>query len=457
MNRADRLLALTAELRAAAPEPLPADELAARLQVSARTVRRDLELLIHGGLPVLHERGHGYVLPPPDPPEPLSEAASLVGPVRDTLAAAVRGRRIVRMVYTDQAGVRTCRDVEAHGLVSAPQAEYLVGWCRMRDGARMFRVDRIGAAYLSGREAGLRDLDDLLAVLRVPLPRIPAEDAPRGPEGADRARAWTLDRIRYVRSRLTDSIAGVRTSREGAAALRAVLGHLAEWTRWQVAAVRVAAEAACDVPGPKPAPPGGPTADVGPDADPRPDADAEPDADAGSDSRARPAAPARAGAGGRSDVRARPGSRAEAGPRARSVRGGGGVPAQRAGARSAGSAAGALSAAFDRELPYETREHIIQDAMAVRSLGELARDLEGTLDDAARWAADCDDAYWAEPLPDPGDLERPRPLADLLAGWRGPLAHIEWHLDRLADDGRAAELGEDDEGVWVVDRCPLQV
>jgi len=400
VNRADRLLALTAELRAAAPEPLPADELAARLQVSARTVRRDLELLIHGGLPVRYERGHGYVLPPPAAPEPLSEAASLVGPVRDTLAAAVRGRRIVRMVYTDQAGVRTCRDVEAHGLVSAPQAEYLVGWCRMRDGARMFRVDRIGAAYLSGREAGLRDLDDLLAVLRVPLPRIPAEDAPRGPEGADRARAWTLDRIRYVRSRLTDSIAGVRSSREGAAALRAVLGHLAEWTRWQVAAVRTAAEAACDVPGPESGPQPGPER----------------------------VAPARGAA----------------------------VPAQRPAAWPA-AGSGALSAAFDRELPYETREHIIQDAMAVRSLGELARDLEGTLDDAARWAADCDDAYWAEPLPDPGDLERPRPLADLLAGWRGPLAHIEWHLDRLADDGRAAELGEDEEGVWVVDRCPLQV
>jgi predicted DNA-binding transcriptional regulator YafY len=490
VNRADRLLALTAELRAAAPEPLPADQLASRLEVSTRTVRRDLELLIHGGLPVRYERGRGYLLPPPEPPRPLSEAESLVGPVRDTLAAAVRGRRIVRLIYTDQAGVRTCRDVEAHGLVSAPQAEYLVGWCRMRDGARMFRVDRIGAAYLSGREAGLRDLDDLLAVLRVPLPRLPAESTSRGPEGADRARAWTLDRIRYVRSRLSQSIAEVRASREGAAALRAVLGHLAEWTRWQVAAVRTAAEAACDpIPPPQiprqrgkpPASPGAPASDTatspssGPalrsasstsgrgarsarPARPAPSSGAaEPSASSTSDRRARPAGPASSSGAAEpsaSDRRARsagPASSGAAGP-SRTARSAGSFESS----ASAGSAA--LSAAFERELPYETREHIIQDAMAVRSLGELARDLEGTLDDAARWAADCDDAYWAEPLPDPGDLERPRPLADLLAGWRGPLAHIEWHLDRLADGGgRAAELDEDDEGVWVVDRCPLQV
>ncbi|MEU5883090.1 WYL domain-containing protein [Spirillospora sp. NPDC047279] len=377
MNRADRLLALTAELRAA-EGPLPTDALAARLRVSVRTVRRDLELLTHGGLPVRLERGRGYVLPPDEPPPPLSEAESLVGPVRRTLEDAVRGRRVVRLVYTDQSGVRTCRDVEAHGLVTAPQAEYLVGWCRMRDGPRMFRVDRVGAAYLSGREAGLRDLDELLAALRVPFPRTPAEEGPRGPAGAERARAWTLDRLRHVRDRLADAIAEVRAQREGAAALRAMLGHLAEWTRWQSAAVRAAAIASAS---------GG----------------------------------AAAGA-----------------------------------AAGAGDAASAPPRAFERDVPYETREQMIQDAMALRSLGELARDLEGALDDLARWAADCDDAFFDVPLPDPAEPGRRRPLADLIAGWRGPLAHVEWHLDRLTDGPPAAELDADDEGVWVVDRCPLQ-
>ncbi|MCP9947562.1 WYL domain-containing protein [Actinomadura madurae] len=193
VDRVDRLLELIAELRAASPEPLDPAVLAARLRVSERTVRRDLEMLTHGGLPVRAEKGRGYVLPEPEGPAPLTEAGSLTGPVRDTLAEAVRTRRVVRLAYTDQAGARSFRDVEAHGLVIAPYGEYLVGWCRMRDGPRMFRLDRIGAAFLSGRGAEVRDLDELLAALRVPMPRPPAEPAPRGrraPRGRGRGR-WT--------------------------------------------------------------------------------------------------------------------------------------------------------------------------------------------------------------------------------------------------------------------------
>ncbi|TDB71475.1 WYL domain-containing protein, partial [Actinomadura sp. KC216] len=209
MDRVDRLLALVAELRAASPEPLEAAELGARLRVSERTVRRDLELLTHGGLPVRAEKGRGHALPAAASPAPLTEAESLVGPVRDTLAEAVRTRRIVRLAYTDRSGTRSFRDVEAHGLVIAPYAEYLVGWCRMRDGPRMFRLDRIGAAFLSGRGGEVRDLEALLAALRVPMQRPPAEAGPRGPAGAARARAWTLDRLEFVRSRLRDAAAEV--------------------------------------------------------------------------------------------------------------------------------------------------------------------------------------------------------------------------------------------------------
>ncbi|MFC4053701.1 helix-turn-helix transcriptional regulator [Actinomadura syzygii] len=374
MDRVDRLLALVAELRAASPEPLDAAALAARLGVSARTVRRDLELLTHGGLPVRAEKGRGYVLRAAPEPEPLSEVGSLMGPVRDTLGEAVRTRRIVRLAYTDQAGARSFRDVEAHGLVTAPYGEYLVGWCRMRDGPRMFRLDRIGAAFLSGRGAEVRDLDDLLAALRAPMPRPRTRSGPgpRGPAGADRARAWTLDRVEFVRSRLRDAAAEVRSGGgAGAASLRTVLGHLAEWTRWQAAAVRAAAT-------------------------------------------------------GEDPVLA--GRRPDFPP------------------------------VFDRELPYDARERMIQDAMALRSLGDLVRDLEEVLASLAHWAADCDDALWEEELPDPrpyGPPGPPRPLADLLAGWRGPLAHIEWHLDRLTDE--PPEPFTDDEGeVWLIDRCPLQ-
>ncbi|MFC5745424.1 helix-turn-helix transcriptional regulator [Actinomadura rugatobispora] len=374
MNRVDRLLALVAELRAASPEPLTADALADRLEVSGRTVRRDLELLIHGGLPVRLERGRGHVLEAGAAAPPLSEVASLMGPVHDTLAEAVRTRRIVRLAYTDQSGSRSFRDVEAHGLVVAPYAEYLVGWCRMRDGPRMFRLDRIGAAYLSGRAAGMRDLDDLLAALRVPVPRPPADAAPRGPAGAARARAWTLDRLDHVRGRLREATAEVRDGQEGAAALRGVLGHLAEWTRWQVAAVRASATG---------------------------------------------------------------GARVYEGRRPR-------FPPE-----------------FEGDLPYDARERMIQDAMALRSLGELARDLREVLEAAGHWCAESDDALWEGEFPEPrpsGAAGPARPLADLLAGWRGPLAHVEWHLDRLTDEPPSLPVVQgDDEEVWLTDRCPLQV
>lgn len=217
MDRVDRLLALIAELRAASPEAVEGGELAGRLGVSERTVRRDLELLEHGGLPV-RRRGRGYALPRDPEPAPLGEAASLTGPVRDTLAEAVRTRRVVRLAYTDRAGTRSFRDVEAHGLVIAPYGEYLVGWCRMRDGPRMFRLDRVGAAFLSGRGAEVRGLDEVLAALRVPMPRPPAGPEPRGPAGAARARAWTLDRLGSVRSRLRDAVAGADPAGPGGAA-----------------------------------------------------------------------------------------------------------------------------------------------------------------------------------------------------------------------------------------------
>src|SRR6185503_12463890 len=132
------------------------------------------------GLPVRFERGRGYSLAVAEPPVPrLNEASSLVGPLHDTLTSAVRTRRV-------------------------------------------FRLDRIGAAYLTAREAGLRDLDDLLGVLRVPGPRPPADDGP----GGVRARGWAIDRIRHVLDRLAHDVADTVGHRAGTAALRGVLGHL---------------------------------------------------------------------------------------------------------------------------------------------------------------------------------------------------------------------------------------
>ncbi len=373
MTRDERLLVLAAELRSAAPASLRARALAERLAVSERTVQRDIAVLARSGLPVRRDESGGYAVQAVRPEDRAGPVAVSAGGVLDTLTEAVRERRIVRIAYIDQAGDQTRRDVEAHGLVLAPYGDYLVGWCRLREAARQFRVDRIAAAYLTEGSAGPHDLDDLIVALRAPAPRAPAGRAAGTPA---RARAWTLDRIQHVRRRLTETATEAEAGTEAAAApeietlsaarlarLRVVIGHLAEWSRWQVAAVRAVATGQ----------------------------------DMTFDGR-RPDFPRR----------------------------------------------------FDDALGYPTRERMIQDAMAPRSLGELLSDLDEVLAGAARWAADCPAALWSEPVPEPGLPGRSRPLADLLAGWWSPLSHVEWHLDRPAGDLDA----EPDAGL--VAQCPLR-
>jgi predicted DNA-binding transcriptional regulator YafY len=64
MNRTDRLYALREELRRAGPEGRTAEQLAARFEVSARTVKRDVSALQQGGFPVWARIGRigGYVV-----------------------------------------------------------------------------------------------------------------------------------------------------------------------------------------------------------------------------------------------------------------------------------------------------------------------------------------------------------------------------------------------------------
>lgn len=48
-----------------------------------------------------------------------------------------------RLRYTDREGRSTTRDVELVGYVASTTAWYLLGWCRLRDGLRAFRLDRV--------------------------------------------------------------------------------------------------------------------------------------------------------------------------------------------------------------------------------------------------------------------------------------------------------------------------
>ncbi|WP_328851957.1 YafY family transcriptional regulator [Micromonospora globbae] len=198
MNRTDRLYAIVEELRAVSPRPRSARWLATRFEVSSRTIERDIGALQQSGVPIWAEPGRtgGYVLdrartlPPVNltageavamavalhrlrgtpfasaaasglrkllavmPAADAVEAHRLAGrvhligdgpaaPVPASVADAVLARRVLRIRYADRAGAASERDVEPLGYLGNPRHWYLLAWCRLRDGVRAFRTDRI--------------------------------------------------------------------------------------------------------------------------------------------------------------------------------------------------------------------------------------------------------------------------------------------------------------------------
>lgn len=198
MRRGDRLFEIIEILRRA-KAPISAQSIGAELGVTKRTVYRDVAALIAQGVPINGEAGVGYILEPgfhmpplmltPDEieavmlgmmwvrtrgePELALAAGKLitkletvapdkyrtsfleptvsVSPVdlpEDILGAAsvrmaIRRRRKISLVYSDQDGQETRRVIWPILLGYRDTSRIIAAWCELREGFRYFRTERI--------------------------------------------------------------------------------------------------------------------------------------------------------------------------------------------------------------------------------------------------------------------------------------------------------------------------
>src|SRR3954463_14590709 len=199
----------------------PGGELAERLEVSGRTVRRDIERLRGLGYPVEsltgpaggHRLGAGAGMPPLllDDDEAIAIAVGLrtaarasvtgieetavralvkleqvlpahlrrrvaalgaatitlpvSGPTVDAqhltvIATACRDSECLRFGYRSRDGTESRREVEPHSLVNRGRRWYLVAWDRGRGDWRTFRVDRLTRPAAAGRRFAARELPE---------------------------------------------------------------------------------------------------------------------------------------------------------------------------------------------------------------------------------------------------------------------------------------------------------
>lgn len=203
MRRADRLFQLIELLRRR--DLVTARELAAELEVSVRTVYRDVQDLVASGVPVEGEAGVGYTLrdfdlPPMmldrdeiealalgmrmvssfGDPELAAAARRVLGKVEVVLPGerrtyvegtpllahalpwrpetrldltevrrAIRERLVVLIDYVDARGSSTTRRIRPLGMAFMGPSWQLLAWCELRGEFRTFRPDRVAHLEVS--------------------------------------------------------------------------------------------------------------------------------------------------------------------------------------------------------------------------------------------------------------------------------------------------------------------
>ena len=202
MRRADRLFQIITILRARADRrrPTTAQDIAETLEVSVRTVYRDIADLIASGVPIDGEAGVGYILRsgfdlpplmftideieaivlgskivgswgdpelakaagavlekveailPADKRRALDETALIApknhfqAPVTIDIVAlrhAIRGRRKITFAYVNEDGRGSERTVRPLALAFYGPVWLLLAWCELRIDFRSFRIDRM--------------------------------------------------------------------------------------------------------------------------------------------------------------------------------------------------------------------------------------------------------------------------------------------------------------------------
>lgn len=213
MRRADRLFQIVQLLRGG--RLVTASALAEKLEVSPRTIYRDIADLIGSGVPIDGAAGLGYVMRGGYDIPPLmfteAEITALVAGARmvrawgglemaaaadeallkidavlspeiraradavgihavavedmpaplkrrlDALDRATRDRTRLHLTYRTEAGEITRRHVHPLGLFYWGRTWTLVGWCELREDFRMFRLDRITDHAADGTFPDRRD------------------------------------------------------------------------------------------------------------------------------------------------------------------------------------------------------------------------------------------------------------------------------------------------------------